>query len=205
MRVRYSLLAAALSLTLLGAAAPVRAAAPLGAPSAPETRPFPGFKAEGLALSLRDGQLSLAARELWLDPVTRLVDVTVRAPLETGAAFFEAPVTSLLGAFARDAEITVGAFEARGSSLYSMADLKLQMKQGKFLMTGRKITTLQVAGDVAFDAAARSLSIRIARIKAGFVPVPRSVAFGVMSRILKAPFLHLENPVLRIELAPFLR
>lgn len=160
--------------------------------------------AEGLEVHLVDGQLEVKAARIQADGLT-MEGLSMKAPVIVDEAFFQAPVTGIVTALLAQGDLRVARFSHEQSALYTLTDLGLSLRQGRFEMTGRKVVGVKASGAAGWNPETFQLELGIEAIKAGVVPVSRGVVFAAMARILRFPFMELEKPFIRVDLAAFLR
>ena len=160
--------------------------------------------AEGLEIHMVDGQLEVKAARLQADGLV-MEGLTMKAAVPFDDAFFAAPVTGMVTALLEHGDLKVARFSHAQSSLYTLSDLAVRFRQGQMDMVGRKVVGVKAHGPASWDPETMTLSIEVEGIKAGIVPVSRTVVFAAMKRIMSFPFLELDKPFMRMDLASFLR
>jgi hypothetical protein len=189
------------------------AAAPLRASSLPaKVRAFQVLHAveasqvgaEGLEVHLVEGQLEVKATRLQADGLT-LEGVSMKAPIVVDDAFFAAPVTGMVTSLLEQGDMTVTRLSHSQSNLYTLHDMAVRFRQGKMSMVARKVVGVKAKGNASWDPETRKLTIEVESIKAGIVPVSRTVVFAAMKRILTFPSVELDKPFVRMDLTSFLR
>ena len=160
--------------------------------------------AEGLEVHLVEGQLTVKAARMQADGLL-LEGVTLAAPVAVDDAFFAAPVTGMVQALLEHGDLAVSRLSHTQSNLYTLTDLQLRFRQGELLMTGRKVVKVKVRGQGTWDPDTMKLQVEVESIKAGIMPVSRTVVFAAMARILTLPFVELDKPFMRMDLSAFLR
>lgn len=160
--------------------------------------------AEGLEIHMVEGRLSVKAARLQADGLV-LEDVTMAAPITVDDAFFAAPVTGMVTALLEQGDLHVARLSHAQSNLYTLTNVAMRFRGGELLMTGRKVVNVKVRGQGTWDPDTMKLQVEVESIRAGIVPVSKTVVFAAMARILTLPFVELDKPFLRMDLASFLR
>lgn len=160
--------------------------------------------AEGLEVHMADGQLAVKATRIQADGLT-LEGVTMKAPVVVDEAFFAAPVTGMVTALLDHGDMKVLRLSHEQSNLYTLTDVAMRFRQGRLDMVGRKVVGVKVRGQAGWNPETQKLQVEVQSIKAGILPVSRTVVFAAMSRILTFPFVELEKPFVRMDVSSFLR
>lgn len=172
-----------------------------------------GIRLEGVEMHYADQVLKVTALRAHLDDSTKAEGIRIEAPLVMDEDFFRAPITGVVRAFLREAEIRVDRLDMSWSTpsqanvQESMAvkEVLLATLNGRFAMTGRSIVSIHAVGTTAWNAPEKEVVATVEEVKAAGLGVPLGLAFGLMAKFLNAEFVALDNPDIVLDVAYFLQ
>ncbi len=175
-----------------------------------------GMSLEGVEISLKNGKLTVLAAKARLDDQTTATGIAAGTTLVLDDGFFQAPVTGVVNAFRKSSSVAIQRLElywsedgpeASSTTQESVAvkDIQLHTHEGEFTMEGRSLVSIKATGRLHWHPAEKQLRAEITSVKAAGLPVPLSLAFGLMAKFVNQPFVRLENPDMWVDVGWFLK
>jgi hypothetical protein len=221
--IRFAALAASMSVVLVGTTSAATLPQTLrfgvlhGAVELDTGPSVRGVQIEGAEMVFRDGHLTVSADQALLDDGTKAEEIFAGTVLELGDDFFQAPVTAVVNAFLSSSNTHIVRAEMQWSEepgespvegveeSMAVKDILVTMDGGEFELSARSIVSISSKGVGSWDPQSQVVTIEVESVKAAGLPVPLTLAFGLMSKFIDVDFVQLDKPFIRLDVGDLLK
>ncbi len=173
-------------------------------PAAPVAVDAAGRDLEGLEVRIENGRIDLRVARMTPERGITIEGFSLAGRFPEGGDLVTRPVSSVAEALFAESDFRIAKLDSGGVAP-TLKNLTVSCRDGRFVFTGKKLTTFSAEGKLALVPEPLTLVVELEKVKAGIVPVPLRVVFAALAKVLKVPGVEIDAPRILVDLGSRLR